>query len=334
MKLLSCSTICALVATMSGCSAGDGTTVTDGRTGDMGDMGETGEEGPAGDRGETGEVGNSGEVGPAGESTSVLRLNLTGLENLGPDYAYEGWLIVDGAPVSTGIFHVNSDGQQTGSTFAVQASALTDASTFVLTIEPVPDVDPAPSNVHILAGDFGGDVGQLSTQHAAALGSDFTTATGSYVLNTPSTGANMDDYSLGIWWLDPSGAAPQSSLQLPELPAGWIYEGWVVDVSAEVPEPVSTGTFTDAEGADSDSGGSTAGMDGVPPFPGQDFINPARDLVAANYRAVISIEPVPDNNPGPFLLKPLVDDIEDVLPPLTQSMSNGASNFPSGTVNR
>ena len=38
---------------------------------------------------------------------SQLSLNLQGLEDLGSDYRYEGWIIVDGAPVSAGLFDVD-----------------------------------------------------------------------------------------------------------------------------------------------------------------------------------------------------------------------------------
>lgn len=38
------------------------------------------------------------------ETTSDLTLNLQGLEALGSDYVYEGWIIVNGQPVSTGTF--------------------------------------------------------------------------------------------------------------------------------------------------------------------------------------------------------------------------------------
>ena len=61
---------------------------------------------------------------------------------------------------------------------------------------------------------------------AAALGSDFASASGSFLLETPSTAAVASDYASGIWWLDPAG--PSASLVLATLPAGWVYEGWVV----------------------------------------------------------------------------------------------------------
>ena len=43
-------------------------------------------------------------------STDSLSLNISGLEDLGASSIYEGWLIVNGTPVSTGLFSVNSSG--------------------------------------------------------------------------------------------------------------------------------------------------------------------------------------------------------------------------------
>lgn len=34
--------------------------------------------------------------------TSNLEINIAGLEDLGSDYVYEGWIIVNGVPVTTG----------------------------------------------------------------------------------------------------------------------------------------------------------------------------------------------------------------------------------------
>jgi hypothetical protein len=195
-----------------------------------------------------------------------------------------------------------------------------------LTIEPSPDNDPAPASTHYLAGDFSGGSATVTVEDPAALGDDFLSASGPYILNTPSTSGDDSDYSSGIWWLDPN-AGPGATLDLPTLPDGWVYEGWVVGNSG----PITTGRFTMSAGADSDQGGPTAGPDGVPPFPGQDYINPLIDLIG--YAAVISIEPEPDNSAGPFTLKPLVDgNIEDVGIGVLQNMGNNASLFPTGTV--
>ena len=255
-----------------------------------------------------------------------LTLSFTGLEDLGPNWAYEGWLIVDGAPVSTGIFAVDSSGKPSGTRFSVDVSDLSKVGTFVLTIESAPDSDPGPSAVHVLGGDFVNGAAKLSAGHAAALGDDFTSATGQYILAAPSAGAS-GSYQSGIWWLDPA-AGPGPALHLPTLPAGWVYEGWVAGPDA----PISTGRFALASGADSDSAGPTGGPDATPPFPGQDFANPVIDLTSG-YAAVISIEPEPDNSTAPFAFKPLVDSaINDVGEGVLQAMANNVAAFPTGSA--
>ena len=133
-------------------------------------------------------------------TTKALNLNITGLEDLGPDFAYEGWLIVDGQPVSAGIFNVEG-GELTQSSFNLAASDVDNASAYVLTIEPVPDADPAPSSVHILAGDFAANSAPLSVNHGAAIATDFTEATGSYILATPTDDDNTNELSMVFQFL-------------------------------------------------------------------------------------------------------------------------------------
>jgi hypothetical protein len=242
---------------------------------------------------------------------------------LAAGFVYEGWLIVEGAPVPAGRFSVTEADSTT--TFTVDAAAFAAATAYVLTIEPEPDNDPGPSPVHLLAGDLVGGESDLSIGHPAALGDDLTGAAGGYILMTP-TSVEATDYNQGIWWLDPSGGAPAPVLELPELPAGWVYEGWVVVEGA----PISTGTFAAGDAEDSDGPGLTAGPEGSPPLPGQDFIDPAVDLVGGV--SVISVEPVPDTSPAPFALKPLVDgEIEDVGGGVVQDMANNAGGT-SGTI--
>jgi len=262
-----------------------------------------------------------------GVSTRTLAMTYTGLPDLGADFVYEGWLIVDSSPVSTGRFVIDAAGLPDPASSEVMASDADAATLFVLTIEPATGDAPTPSDTHILAGPVAAGAATLSLDHMAALGTDFSAATGEFVLNTPSTTA-ADDAGLGIWWLTPP--MPFSAgLDLPTLPAGWAYEGWVVDASG----PVTTGRFTAVDAADSDAAGPTAGTDSAgPPFPGQDFITPARDLTTG-HTAVVSVEPDPDNSPMPFALKPLVGAIDGTLAPSTQSMSNmAAAGMPSGSI--
>ena len=232
----------------------------------------------------------------ADKKKETLSVSLSGLQKLGPGHLYEGWLITPAGPVSAGRF---SD--PLGYTVEVDPALAAAATHYVLTIEPAKNDDPAPSATHVVAGPLVKGRAALSSADPAALGTDFAQAAGSFILATPSSPA-ANDFDQGIWFVDPS-AGPGPSLDLPPLPAGWAYEGWVVLNG----KPVSTGRFTSPAGADSDGAGPTAGPDPGPPFPGQDFISPPRLLPGG--KAVISVEPEPDDSPTPFALKPLVGDI-------------------------
>ena len=265
---------------------------------------------------------------PPAPMPASLGLSFDGLESLGDGFAYEGWILLEEGPVSTGTFTVDADGNLSQDEFSIEDGDMLAAATkFILTIEPSPDSDPAPAATKYLAGDFDGDSATLSVADGATLGDDFTSAAGGFILESPSTASVAEDYASGIWWVNPADHSP--SLMLPALPEGWAYEGWVVGPDG----PVTTGRFTEAMGADSDGGGPGAGPDGTPPFPGQEFVMPPASLIG--YLAVISLEPEPDNSPGPFTLKPLVDtDIEDVGPGVLQPMANIADMFPTGTATR
>lgn len=256
-----------------------------------------------------------------GENQAALSLAFAALDDLGDDFVYEGWIVVNGAPVSTGRFTSNTSDEQTASVEDVEL-----ATKYILTIEPAVGDDPAPADTHVLAGDIIGTEATLTIADGAALATDFVNSSGSFIIATPTEGP--DTFAQGIWWLAPTDDGQVAGLTLPTLPAGWVYEGWVAGPDG----PVSTGTFTSVEGADSDGAGPAAGALGAPPFPGQDFINPP--LVITGLDAVISVEPSPDNSPAPFGIKPLIDSpIEDVGLGGSQDMANViADNQPSGTL--
>ncbi len=268
-------------------------------------------------------------------TTKDITLNLTGLTNLGSDFVYEGWIIVGGAPKSTGTFTVDDAGVMSKSSFSVAIEDVDAATKFVLTIEPKVDADPAPSATKYLAGDFAGNTASLGIGPVG----DFSAASGEYILATPTDGMMTNETS-GIWWVNPTGAAPVNGLVLPALSAGWKYEGWVVING----QPVSTGTFTNTSATDDSdtySGPNSLpapnGADGF--FPGEDFLMNAPSGLSfptdiSGGKAVISVEPYPDTNPKPFSLKPLVGDIpaggmDHVLYQMNQNL-----DFPSGSVMR
>lgn len=267
---------------------------------------------------------DSGDDAGSSDTRSVT-WELQGLESLGEGYVYEGWLIVDGEPVTAGRFTVDSDGNPSIGSYDVEAEDADRATKFVLTIEPAEGDDPGPSATKLLGGDFDGESADLTVADGAALGSDFAAAAAQFLIETPTSEA-VDDYANGIWFLDANAGAP--SLDLPELPDGWAYEGWVVTQDG----PMTTGRFTSATGEDSDGAGPTAGPLGFPGFPGQDFIDPAISLIGTT--VVISVEPEPDDSSAPFVLKPLVmPSVGDVPDKGLQAMdNNAAATNPTGVA--
>jgi len=265
----------------------------------------------------------------------TLTLNINELEDVGENFIYENWLIVNGSPVSAGTFSVNTEGVLSKTLFTIPSTVLDNATQYVLTIEPDQDTDPTPSKVHVLAGDFISNSAEVSIEHSAALGTNFSTAAGNYILATPTDGNNSNNENSGVWWLDNSTAIKEAGLTLPSLPEGWEYEGWAVIDGT----PVSTGKFTSVSGADSAM--AFSGPMGGPPFPGEDFLINAPEgltfpLDLSGQVVVISVEPTPDTSPKPYSIKPLaglvpLDAADHALLPM---VNQGVNLVTFGSVSR
>jgi len=259
-------------------------------------------------------------------NTADLTLNLNGLEALGANYVYEGWVIVNGAPVSTGTFSSVTFPQ----TFEVDAAQLNSATRFVLSIEPAVDTDPAPAATKVLVGDFNGASASVDT----GIVGDFSNASGEFFLRTPTdeSGMNNGNDENGVWFGTP-GMPPAPNFVLPTLPDGWAYEGWVVGDSG----PLSTGTFTafnTVDGAAPFSGAASG-----PPVPGEDFFEnePTGETFPLDVRGrtvVISVEPVPDDSAAPFAMKPLVGIAGNDTAPATHAFGRNLASLPTGSVTR
>ncbi|MEO9569859.1 MAG: anti-sigma factor [Polaribacter sp.] len=258
-------------------------------------------------------------------TTGDLTIDLTGLEELGSDYVYEGWLIVDGNPVSTGTFTSVSFPQ----TYTVDINDLQTATTFVLSIEPAGEIGEAaltPAATKILVGDFSGSSASVSS---TGIVGDFSNSWGKYILATPTDDDDTNEAS-GVWFLDNTNAPTVvTGLGLPTLTEGWKYEGWVVLNGV----PVSTGTFSAVDATDDNAATSPykGSIGNGPGFPGEDYvigaaagINFPTDLKGATI--VISVEPSPDNSSAPFTLKPL----EDVVP--VDAMNHSVINMSAGPI--
>ncbi|TXG39214.1 anti-sigma factor [Seonamhaeicola maritimus] len=264
------------------------------------------------------------------KKTSRLTLNLDGLEALGPDFVYEGWIIVDGAPVSTGTFSSVSFPQ----TFNIDKNQLKKATTFVLSIEPSVDPDPSPAATKVLAGDFSGDEANVNSNGIVG---DFSASSGKYILATPTDTDDMNEES-GVWFLDNSSGSPVAGLDLPVLSAGWRYEGWVVFDGT----PITTGTFTAVDSADDNAATSMFKGDAGngPAYPGEDYLQnaPAGLTFPTDLKGktvVISVEPDPDNSTAPFTLKPLAHMVpNDAMNHTAIMMGDGPVKSLTGIVSR
>ncbi len=265
--------------------------------------------------------------------TGSVSLDITGLENLGSNYAYEGWIIVDGSPVSTGVFTVGSDGASSQTSFEVDAEQLAMATAFVLSIEPVPDSDPAPAATKLLSGAFSGNTASVTVDEQVG---DFSDAAGTFFLRTPTdeTGTNNGNDQNGIWFGMP-GMPPTAGLTLPTLGNGWVYEGWVIGESG----PISTGTFTAFGVVDGSNNFSGTENNVGPPIPGEDFFlnAPSGETFPLDVRGrmvVISVEPVPDNDAAPFAAKPLIGTAGQETAPTTFDFEKNLGTLASGTITR
>jgi hypothetical protein len=262
-------------------------------------------------------------------------IDASGLEPLDGAF-YEVWVVSGERKISAGSFNVDAEGNLVDgfgheARFSSQRDPAT-ADAIVVTIEPLPDADPGPSGIIVLAGAPKAKKGTAKLKFPVK----FADASGSFILATP-TDAVANDETAGIWFLDPA-TGPGPSLTLPTLPSGWVYEGWGVTQGT----PLSTGRFMTAAGADDSSAfsGPLAG----PPFPGEDFLAnlPAGvtgpvNLADGSSMAVLTVEPYLDGSDptgsGPFSIKPFITVIPAGQADHTSvALSLDTSTVPSGTA--
>lgn len=266
-------------------------------------------------------------------TTKDVSMNITGLPDLGPNYRYETWIAYNNMAISLGTFDVDASGTMSTNTFTGSTVDIESATVLVVSIEPFPDSDPTPSDVKILGGGFYNDVSTLSISYVAAVSSDLSTAAGEYVIAAPTTTTSADDVS-GVWFYNPSASIPQ--MTLPTLSTGWEYEGWAVIDGT----PMSTGKFTNPSIADN-SALYSATEAAAPNYPGEDFVQNAPAGVTlptdlSGKEVFVTVEPVTDNSPEPFILKPLMGTVPTTASPMTPYTltNNSAATNPVGTATR
>jgi len=254
----------------------------------------------------------------------TMTISFDGLEPLGDSGEYELWAIgADGAPISAGIF--DTDG---GPVELDLPDSLTGAVELKVSIET--DDDPAPSNTIVLSGNIDTTAGDTNADLVADI-ADFSSASGQYILATPTDGDGPpENERSGVWWT----VIPRAqSLFLPELGEGWEYELWqVIDG-----QNVTGGKFTDTFA--SDQAAPYSGPVEAPPLVGEDYLLNAPDGLTfpvdlRGTEVFISVEPLPDPSTESSGIVPLSgivpDDAEDHTALSVDNVSD--SRLPSATL--
>lgn len=192
------------------------------------------------------------------------------------------------------------------------------ATSCFITVENEGDSDLIPSERVILQGNVMSGVASMTVAGDVVNGGfgleDFSGVDGFFHLSTPSDNsfeAITNDH-MGIQFRDTFQFFDQFAvgLNLPVLPLGWCYEGWVEDCFTG--RTFSTGRFFDPSLPDSDQ--STSRSEGVESkfaLPGKDFVFPV--AVAPRFAAqpgsitgvFVTVETSPDNQEGPSDLRVL-----------------------------
>lgn len=226
-------------------------------------------------------------VAPPIRGVSVLTLQLEGVRPL-PTGHYEGWAIFANERISTGKFNVNADGAlQSITGAAILAFPLTrdiaTAERIVITIEPEGDRDSVPSGVVFLEGALARGRAQLVFPLVRE------PLAGAVTMMTPTDGDSSNE-AAGAWFYD--ARTRDSTLRLPDLPPGWVFEGWVGTQGLTF----SMGRFTRAVGGD--AAASFSGTRPGLPTPGEDLVarlpgavRPPINLADGASTIAISLEP-------------------------------------------
>ncbi len=274
---------------------------------------------------------SSDDDGPA---TAPITINVLNLEALQGSAQYQAWLRVSGSDVSLGTFQDANFPK----TFNALAENLTGASEFFITIETSGNAD-TPSSTRVATAIFSGSSNTAPINSSNDI-ADFTGINGSFVLRTFTNTTQNGDPN-GIWFTTSLNGSTNITpgLNLPDLPSGWLYEGWVVvrdrngtDVN------ISLGKFSSA--SQMDNSDIFSGQTNGPSIPGEDFLSQAAgNLINVDVpvnlvgkRGFITLEPTTgDNSSEPFYIE--LFSFENATASEVNTMS--ANNFfITGTVER
>ena len=305
------------------------------------------------------------------DQISKIDLQISGLNAPGDSVWYECWLMwTTGKGDSTkNVFEsigllTNNNGNVYSKSVDVNPGYLQQMLHVVITMEEDTypgyrieststsvDTFKGPSSYRIIAAKIAANSGNFNIGNDIILDYEFGIAQATFILDTPTDTTNTN-LNRGIWFInldstfseikDSTGTVVgmdtvveiKNGLELPELPKGWFYEGWIIFGS----DTVSTGKFIKPFGPDSSSNYGVPLASGYN-FPGEDFINnpPAgitfpTDL--SGLKIFITLEvPHPANSVSPFKLIPYVSTIPiNSESQKVYSMENNAESFPSGNL--
>ena len=264
-----------------------------------------------------------------------VRIEIEDLPVLHNGFQYRVWarrgfeyLATEGFNKAPNGGYLNGAGQFVQNSFVFEDD-ISEADLIVLSIESKAGAGEEPSGSIIMAGEVVNSVAQMSTAHRLALGTSFASAAGSFMLFNNTIGAAPTDIS-GVWFASNAGGSTTGSLSLPELPAEWVYEGWV-NVGGTM---LSTGTFSRTDRNDDNRRYSESD---TPQFPGEDFLIDAPQGVTfplnpSGGTVMVTVEPVPDDRPEPFGITVLSGAIPASPAARTPYAMTGAVTAPSGKI--
>lgn len=219
---------------------------------------------------------------------STIEANISELPVLPDSMTYVGWFNSDDYG-AVKVFAMDAD--QNGSIKYVSNEKfenLLRAQEFFITTEKksvISDSNLVPSERILLFGRFSDAACNLTISETSP---DFENLNEVFNLATPTNGPETDELS-GVWFVDSISTNLQAGLNLPDLYAGWIYEGWV-QIDGQY---ISTGRFVNPKAADlySAFGGALAGYN----FPGEDFLIDSTQTFSfpinlSNANVIVSIE--------------------------------------------
>lgn len=220
---------------------------------------------------------------------SKIEANISVLPVLPDSMIYVGWFDSDDYG-AVKVFVMDAD--QNGNIKYISDEKfenLLRAQEFYLTTElksVANDSNLTPSSRKLLLGRFSDSACNLTISETPL---DFENLLNEvFTLSTPTNGPDTDELS-GVWFIDSLTTNPKAGLTLPDIYAGWIYEGWV-QIDGQY---ISTGRFVNPNVADLFSGYSDA-LPGYN-FPGEDFLVNAPEgltfpLNLSNAKVIVSIE--------------------------------------------